>query len=56
MDVSCGLLFCLHPLYFIFELWDVLGGFVTSWLSLETKTSCPDFWPVRSSGGVGARA
>ncbi|KAF5942947.1 hypothetical protein HYC85_020589 [Camellia sinensis] len=26
------------------------------WLSLETKTSCPDFWPVRSSGGVGARA
>ena len=34
----------------------MLGRFVTGWLSLETKTSCPDFWPVRSSGGVGARA
>ena len=34
----------------------MLGGLVTGWLSLETKTSCPDFWPVRSSGGVGARA
>ena len=34
----------------------MLSGFVTGWLSLETKTSCPDFWPVRSSGGVGARA
>ena len=34
----------------------MLGGFVTGWLSLETKTSCLDFWPVRSSGGVGARA
>ena len=34
----------------------MLGGFVSGWLSLETNTSCPDFWPVRSSGGVGARA
>ena len=56
MDVSSGLLSCLHPFYYVFELLDVLGGFVSGWLSLETKTSCPDFWPVRSSVGVGARA
>ena len=34
----------------------MLGRFVTGWLCLETKSSCPDFWPVRSSGGFSARA
>ena len=56
MDVGSWLSSCLHSFFFIFELWEVLGGFVSGWLSLETKTSCPDFWPVRSSGDFGARA
>ena len=56
MDVGSWLSSCLHTFFFIFELWDVLGGFVSGWLCLEFKTSCPDFWPVRSSGDVGARA
>ena len=43
MDVGSCLLSCLHPFYLVFEFWDVLGRFVTGWLSLETKTSCPDF-------------
>ena len=36
--------------YFEFELLDVLGRFVTGWLSLETKTSCPDFDPSARAG------
>ena len=43
MDVGCCLLSCLYPFYFVVEFWDVVGRFVTGWLSLEAKTCCPDF-------------
>ncbi|GMP27237.1 hypothetical protein CsSME_00003315 [Camellia sinensis var. sinensis] len=48
MSVVDHYLVCILS-YFVFELWDVLGRSVIGWLSLETKTSCPDF-------GLSARA
>ena len=40
---------CCHSLFSYFESWVVLGRFRAGWLSLGTKSSCPDF-------GLSARA
>ena len=56
VDVGSCLFSCLHP--FLLCMWGIgcVGQVCFRLVEFRNQTSCPDFWPVRSSGGVGARA